>query len=127
VELATPVPVEAETIEISSVQVNEIRGSDGALQAVEIVVSIDNPGQPIDNAQLSLFVMQDGQRVETIVLGSSLSFPGGPAEFRQRYLPLTGWTSGEWTFSVALEQTDPTSGATTTLATADADQPVTVP
>jgi hypothetical protein len=124
---ATPVPaVEQGTITIPSVTTNELRGSDGALQAVEIVVAIDNAGPPIDNGRLSLTVKKDGVEVETIVLGSSLSFPGGPAEFRQRDLPLTGWTPGEWTFSVSLEQVDPTTGAVTTLATGEATKPISV-
>jgi hypothetical protein len=98
------------TIAITGVTLNELRVEE-TLQAVEVVVAIDNQGAPLDGGQLTLRVERDGELVEEIVLGASLSFPGGPAEFRQRYLPLTGWTPGSWTFSVTLSQADPDTGS----------------
>lgn len=129
--LAVEAPVEDEvaseqgTIAITGVTLNELRAGD-SLQAVEVVVGIDNQGAPLDGGQLLLRVEQDGELVEEIVLGASLSFPGGPAEFRQRYLPLTGWTSGAWTFSVTLSQVNPDTGEATALVTAAAPEPVVI-
>jgi hypothetical protein len=125
---ATGTPgAEVPTIAIESVTVNEFRDqSTNALQGVELVVGIDNPALPVENARLTLHVSHDGEKVEDLVLGSSLSFPGGKAEFRQRYLPMTGWTAGTWSFSVTLDAVDPNTGTVTELASADAANTVVV-
>ncbi|MEA2525696.1 MAG: hypothetical protein QOF73_2923 [Thermomicrobiales bacterium] len=118
---------EVPTVVIESVGVNELRDqSTNALQGVELVVGVDNPALPITNGRLTLHVSRDGEKVEDYVLGSSLSFPGGKEEFRQRYLPMTGWTPGIWSFSVTLDVVDPNTGTVTELATAEAENTVTV-
>jgi hypothetical protein len=122
----TPIAV-APAIAIESVTVNELRDPrSNALQGADLVVSIDNPAPPIANARLTLHVSHDGQPVEDYVLGSSLSFPGGSAEFRQRYLPMSGWTPGVWSFSVTLDVVDPTTGEVVELTTVQAETTVTV-
>jgi hypothetical protein len=92
-----------------------------------LVIGIDNQALPVSNARLTLHVSKDGQPVEDFVLGSSLSFPGGKAEVRQRYLPMTGWTSGVWSFSVTLDVVDPVRGGVTELAMLESPTTVTVP
>lgn len=122
----TPVP-ETQVITVESVAVNELRDpSSNTLQGVELVVGIDNPALPVANARLTLHVTKDGQTVEDFVLGSSLSFPGGKAEVRQRYLPISGWTSGVWAFSVTLDVVDPATGDVVELTTVQAETTVTV-
>jgi hypothetical protein len=120
----TPTP---ERIAIESVAVSEARGADDKLQAVEIVTTIDNPGAAVSGAQLTLTVERDGELVEEFVLGSSLSFPQGSAEFRQRYVPLEGWEPGIYTFTVTLEATDPNTGGLVELSTVASETTVTVP
>ncbi|MFT4041316.1 MAG: hypothetical protein QM692_24250 [Thermomicrobiales bacterium] len=107
VEEPAGTPVAETEINISGIEINEARNDAGELQVVEAVVQIDNPGMPASNAQLTLHVYRDGELLEDLVLGSSLNFPTGPAEFRQRYLPLSGWEPGEYTFTVTLESIDP--------------------
>ena len=125
-EAATPM-AQVPAISLESVSINELRDvATSTLQGVELVMAIDNPGSPVANARLTLHVTRDGQKVEDYVLGSSLSFPGGKAEFRQRYLPMAGWTAGTWSFSVTLDVVDPNTGTVTELATAEAENTVTV-
>jgi hypothetical protein len=126
--VAEPVgtPVAETNINISNVGITEGRNADGELQVVEVVVSIDNPGMQASNARLTLHVTRDGEPVEDLELGSSLTFPGGPAEFKQRYFPLEGWQPGVYTFSVTLESIDPNNNQPVVLDEADADVTVTV-
>lgn len=120
VEGTVPVTPEiARGASIGSFTVNELRDpTSQALQVVEGVIVIDNTGDPLYNARLTMHVKHDGQIVEDVVLGSALSFPGGSSEFRQRYIPLSGWSIGTWEFSLSLESVDPSSGAATALNTA---------
>ena len=91
------------------------------------MVAVDNPLQPVANARLTLHVTRDGQKVEDYVLGSSLTIPEGSSEIRQRYLPVTGWTPGTWSFSVTLDAVDSNNGGVVELATASAAASVTAP
>lgn len=119
-------PVVPAVLAIDSVTVNEVRDADGDLQYVEGIVAIDNRGAPVANATLTLHVTRDGQPVEEVVLGSSLAFPGGPAEFRQRYFPADGWTAGTYAFAVTVAALDPNTSQTVELATATAETTVSV-
>ena len=100
-------PAAETTINIARVGIFEGRNAEGALQVVEVTVAIDNPGMQSSNARLTLHVTRDSEPVEDLELGSSLTFPTGPAEFKQRYFPMEGWTPGAYIFSVALESIDP--------------------
>lgn len=119
-------PVAETSINISDVVINEVRNADGELQLVETVITIDNPGMQATNARLTLHVTRDGEPVEDLELGSSLTFPTGPAEFRQRYFPLEGWQPGVYTFEVTLESIDPNNNQPVELDTAEAAATVTV-
>lgn len=78
------------------------------------------------NARVTRSVTRDGEPVEDLELGSSLTFPTGPAEFKQRYFPLAGWTPGVYAFSVTLESIDPNNNQAVVLDEAEADVTVTV-
>ena len=119
-------PVAQTSINISEVTINEVRNDAGELQLVETVITIDNPGMQATNARLTLHVTRDGEPVEDLELGSSLTFPTGPAEFRQRYFPLEGWQPGVYTFEVTLESIDPNNNQPVELDTAEASTTVTV-
>lgn len=125
--MATPEAPPPPPIAIEAVTINESRDPQTeALQFVEGVVKIANPGEPVGNCQLTLRVERDGELVEELVLGTDLDFPGGTTEYRQRYLPIDGWQPGTYTFAVTLDQVDRATGTVTTLATATADTTVTV-
>ena len=82
-------------------------------------VSIQNQGQPVAKAELLLDVKKDGELVETFPLAASLALPVGTTEVSQRYIPPTGWESGEWTFELRLNVIDESTNAATTVATLD--------
>jgi hypothetical protein len=126
VEKPEGTPVAETTINIADVAINETSNADGELQFVETVITIDNPGMQATNARLTLHVTRDGEPVEDLELGSSLTFPTGSAEFKQRYFPLDGWTPGVYTFEVTLESIDPNNGQPVVLDTAEAATTVTV-
>ncbi len=119
-------PVVSSVITVESVTIEETRDDSGALQYVEAVVTIQNPSMQVANARLTLHVTRDGESVEDLVLGSSLSFPAGPAEFRQRYVPANGWQPGDYRFSVTLETVDPNTGEAIELATSETAATLTI-
>jgi hypothetical protein len=67
--------------------------------------------------ELELDVLRDGELVETFSLGRSISLPTGDTTIANRYIPPTGFASGEWTFVLRLNVVNPTTGATTTVLT----------
>lgn len=73
------------------------------VQLALIEATIENLAEPIGNAQLTVVVSLDGQEVERFALSQSLSLPNGATSVSGRYLPLTGWTSGDWRFELVLE------------------------
>ncbi len=125
-ESGTPIGT-PQGFEITSFTIEEQRASgSNILQFVNLTIGIDNLGMPVTNAQLALHVTRDGQPLEDVVLGSSLSFPSGAAEFRQRYVPLTGWVPGTYAFTVTIEVIEPETSRATMLAAAEASSPVIV-
>jgi hypothetical protein len=82
-------------------------------------VTITNQGDPVGKAELLLEVKKDGELVETFSLAASLALPQGETTVSQRYIPPTGWESGEWTFSLQLNVIDESTDAATTVATLD--------
>jgi len=84
-----------------------------------VSVTVRNQGEPVQNAELLLVVLKDGQEVETFPLAPSLALPQGETEVTQRYIPPTGWEQGTWTFSLTLNVVDGSTGAATTVATLD--------
>lgn len=118
---AKPVTIAAATVEPLT------DPSSKALQAVNVTVAIANTEAAIPSARLTLHVSRDGEPVEDYPLGSSVALPNGTTEIQQRYIPLTGWEPGTYTFSLTLEAVDATTGQATVLATADIEQTIEAP
>ncbi len=119
-------PVAETNINISSLEISEARDAAGVLQLVAVAVQIDNPGMQVANGRLTLRVTRDGEPVEELELGSSLTFPAGIAQFQQRYFPMEGWTPGVYEFAITLDSIDPNTGEPVTLDTVVAATTVTV-
>jgi hypothetical protein len=96
------------------------------VQLALIDATITNSGDPIANAQLSLIVSVDGVEVERFAINQSLALPSGETTISERYLPLTGWTSGEWTFELLLESVG-ADGVATVIDRHVFDEVITIP
>jgi hypothetical protein len=83
---------------------------------LEVSAVITN-GEAEAIGELELDVLRDGELVETFSLGRSISLPTGDTTIANRYIPPTGFASGEWTFVLRLNVVNPTTGATTTVLT----------
>ena len=119
---ATPVPV---LISITSATATPKPAADN-VQFVQVEATIQNSGDPVANAQLSLVASKDGAEVERFPISQSLSLPTGDTPISTRYLPADGWTTGTWTFELLLESVDP-SGAAVVLGRLPVDGTVTIP
>lgn len=118
----------AETVSFETVTIDPLTDPDSdELQAVNVGVTLNNPGEAIPSAQLTLHVMRDGELVEDFPLNSSLVVPTGSTEIQQRYVPLTGWEPGTYSFELTLEAVDPNTGQVTVLATHAIDETIQVP
>lgn len=97
------------------------------VQFLQVDTTITNAtDEPVANAQLSLIAMLDGEEVERFPISQSLSVSPGETEVTTRYIPMTGWTSGEWEFELLLETVEG-SGAAVVVDRAPLDTKVTVP
>ena len=122
---ATPL---AEPVSIASATIEPLIGADtDELQAVNISVTLENPGAVIPSAELTLHVSRGGEPVEDYALNSSLVLPTGTTEIQQRYIPLSGWQPGTYSFELTLEATDPGTGQATVLATQTVKETIAVP
>lgn len=117
VTLSREVAAEA-PIEISSATV-EPKPEAGNVQFAAVSVVIDNRDVPVDGAKVVLGVAQDGEPVEEFLLAQSVTLQPGETAFEQRYIPMDGWSAGEWSFTVTLQSVDPRSGAEATLLSED--------
>ena len=91
-----------------------------------VALTISNPGEPVDHAEVVLEVARDGEEVEQFLLASSLALPAGDTVLDERYIPIDGFVPGTWTFVVRLNVIDPVTGAATPAAILDTLPPVTV-
>lgn len=112
-------------ITISDVAFTPMPDADN-IQFAAIDATITNTGDPVTNAQLSLIAKVDGEEVERFPISQSLSLPEGDTDVSTRYLPLTGWTSGEWTFELLVETVEP-SGAAVVAASQPVEGTVDIP
>jgi hypothetical protein len=101
--------------------------SSGALQAVAVSVTVNNPGEAIPGARLTLQVSRDGEPVEDYPLGSSIALPTGATAIQQRYIPLDGWKPGTYSFALTLEAVDATTGQATVLTTLSVEATIEAP
>lgn len=126
-ESASTTPI-AQPIRIDGIALEPIDdAATGALQVVNVTVSIMNGGGPLSGARLTLHVERDGEPVEDLPLATAMVVASGATEIAQRYVPLGRWEPGDYTFSATLEATDLTTGQITLLDSADAAAPVSVP
>jgi hypothetical protein len=122
---ATPV---AEPVSITSVTLDQLTNPDtDALQALNVGVTLENPGAAIPSARLTLHVTRDGELVEDYPLNSSLVVQAGATDIEQRYVPLSGWEPGTYRFALTLEAVNPTTGQLTVLATHSVAETIVVP
>jgi len=91
------------------------------IQFLEVSVTIDNRGEPLTNGQVVLRVSRDGDPVENFPIASSLSLSGGETTVSARYIPVTGWEEGTWTFEISIEAVATGSGVAEVLARTDLD------
>ena len=96
------------------------------VQFATVDAVISNNGEPVANAQLSLIASVNGEEVERFPISQSLSLPTGETPITTRYIPATGWTSGEWTFELLLETVDP-SGAAVVVGRQAIEGSITIP
>jgi hypothetical protein len=82
-------------------------------------VAIVNQGNPVNQSEVLLDVMKDGEVVETFTLAASLALPQGTTEVSQRYIPPTGWEAGTWSFVLRLNVIDESTNVATTVVTLD--------
>ena len=103
------------------------RPSADSVQFAEVTATIGNIADPVSNMQVTLHVERDGELVESFPIATSLSLPFGETTVQNRYLPLEGWTTGTWTFSLSLDQIDPGSGTAQQIATYDIADSIQIP
>jgi len=119
---ATPVPV---TISISAASVEP--GPDaGNVQFAVVEATISNSGEPMTNAQLSLLAFKDGEEIERFPISQSLSLQQGDTPITTRYIPLEGWSPGEWTFELLLETVED-NGAAVVVASQPIEGSIVIP
>ncbi len=97
------------------------------IQFLDIAVTLFNNDVPLTNMQLKLTVSKDGEIVEEYPFAASLAIPAGETVVQSRYLPITGWESGTWTFVLTLETIDQGSQVIVVVASTDLGGPIEVP
>jgi hypothetical protein len=100
--LVTPMPA-ADDVQFASVAIT-VKNKDVAVEGVRVVLNVEHDGAP----------------VEEFILTSSVTLQQGETVIEQRYIPIEGWSAGEWTFSVTLESIDPQTNAEAILL----DEPI---
>jgi hypothetical protein len=84
----------------------------------EVTAEITNTGETVEGAELVLDVSRDGELVESYPVVSSLNLPQDTAtSVSQRYVPVTGWEPGLWSFVLRVNVVD--GGTAVTVATVD--------
>lgn len=96
-------------------------------QFLNVSATISNSGDAVEDAQLSLRATRDGKLIENYVVVSPLALPTGETDVSTRYVPVGGWQSGTWTFSLNVETLDRQTGIAQVLATISLGDPVTIP
>lgn len=110
----TPATPEPSPVVITSATASP-QPSAEAPQFAAIEATIENNGEPIDNAQLSLVASKNGSEIERFPINQSLALPGGELPITSRYLPAEGWSPGIWSFELLIERVE-ASGAAVVIA-----------
>ena len=119
-EVEGPEPLEITTASVAP------KPSADDVQFAAVALTVENRELPIEGAQVILSVEKDGKPVEDFVVAQSVTLQQGETTLEQRYIPLDGWSAGEWTFSVTLKSVDPQTGAEAVLLATDVDEPISI-
>ena len=113
-EIAVDVP-EAESTEVAPIAFENmvIEGNADPIVFANVSLDVTIAQSSYRSTRLTLSVFHEGEHVEDFVLADNLSLSQGTTNVTQRYLPATGFVSGEYTFSLKLESTE--GGQTTIL------------
>jgi len=124
--LASATPTALEPIVISSVTATA-QPSLEDVQFLTVDTTIRNNGDEVKDVSVILHAYLDGALVEDFPIASSVALASGDTTFQSRYLPLSGWTSGTWTFTLTVEVVSPETGASLLLATSEIEGSIVVP
>lgn len=105
----------------------DISATGEPIQLASVGVEVKNDADVVPSARLTMSVYRDGKHVEDFVLADSLVIPNGRVMVQQRYLPLSGWESGTYTFSLKLESVETGSGSSALLLSQDNVATIEVP
>lgn len=97
------------------------------IQFANVAVDVANNVDVLRNGRLMLVVEKDGQALEEFPLAENLTLNQGTTTISQRYLPVTGWESGQYSFSLRLESVDSETGMVQVLLTQDDVATIEVP
>jgi len=97
----------------------EITPNADPIQFANVAVTISNSGDTIRSPKVTLGVYRDDELVEDFVLSEGAPISQGETTFQQRYIPLTGFESGTYTFSLMVESVAGGSDATTMILSVD--------
>ena len=95
------------------------------IQYANVTADIVNNGQAVPMANVTLNVKHDGQDVESYPLATNQALPQGSTSIAQRYIPLSGWQSGTYTFQLVISAVS--EDAETILSTIDIETQIIVP
>ena len=95
------------------------------IQFASVALDIVNTAEVIRGGRLVLVVHKDGVLLEEFALAENLTLEQGTTTITQRYLPVTGWESGAYSFSLKLESGS--SGSVQQLLTRDDVATIEVP
>jgi hypothetical protein len=96
-------------------------------QFLDLDVVIANNGEPISDAEVSLQVLRDGELIENYVVVSPLSLTTGETPVSSRYIPIDGWQSGSWSFTVSVQTLDRATGVAQIVSTMSLGDPIVLP
>jgi hypothetical protein len=96
------------------------------VQFADVAITIDNSGEPIPTGKVVLAVSKDGELVEEYVLTQNQAMPQGTSTISQRYIPMTGWESGTYTFAINVYSVDE-AGTETVIATVEVEDTIEIP
>jgi hypothetical protein len=123
-ESATPTAIEPIVISNATAVAQP---SVDAIQFLNIAATIRNNGEEVKDVSVILHAYLDGSLVEDFPIASSVALASGDTTIQNRYLPLGGWTSGTWTFTLTVEVVSPGTGASLLLATSEIEGSIVVP
>lgn len=96
------------------------------IQFASVAVDIVNAREPVRSARLIMVVEKDGTPVEDFIVADNMTLQQGVTTVTQRYLPLSGWESGTYSFSLRLETTG-SDGSVQVLLTSEDVATIEVP